>query len=163
MRDTEENETSSRANLIFSIYIWLKTTDGLEYCRYKYTFVDLAGAERVAKIEISEKLYLEACFINESLESLQRVARDLTYGGCKKYNDIDFSLNPLTHIISDTVGHKHGYSQLLVLINPSVIDLQDTLQTLQFAVNTGKVRRRVGLWGEVVGITRAHTILILNN
>ena len=162
MRDTEENETSSRAHLIFSIYL-RNRYDGKENCSVKYTFVDLAGLERVAKIEISKKLYLEACFINESLESLQRVARDLTYGGYQKYKDIDFSVNPLTHIVSDTLGHEKGYSQLLVLINPSVIDLQDTLQTLQFAVNTGKVRRRVGLWGEVVGITRAHTILINNN
>ena len=89
----------------------------------------MAGAERVAKIEISEKLYLEACFINESLESLQRVSRDLTYG-YQEYYQIDFSLNPLTQIVSDTLGYEEGYSQLLVLINPSVIDLQDTLQTL---------------------------------
>ena len=68
----------------------------------KYTFFDLAGAERVAKIEISEKLYLEACFINESLESLQRVARDLTYG-YQEYDQIDFTFNPLTHIVSDTL------------------------------------------------------------
>ena len=102
MRDTEENETSSRAHLIFSIYLW-ERYDGRERLK-KYTFVDLAGAERVAKIEISEKLYLEACFINESLESLQRVARDLTYG-IQYYDDIDFSLNPLTHIISDTLGY----------------------------------------------------------
>ena len=74
-------------------------------------------------------------------------------------------------MISDTLGYygdngywaRKGYSQLLLLINPSVIDLQDTLQTLQFAVNTGKVRRRVGLWGEVAGISRAHTILIHND
>jgi hypothetical protein len=90
MRDTEENETSSRAHLIFSIYIWKRDEKGTEICWDKYTFVDLAGAERVAKIEISEKLYLEACFINESLESLQRVSRDLTYG-YQEYDDIDFS------------------------------------------------------------------------
>jgi hypothetical protein len=130
MRDTEENETSSRAHLIFSIYLCDRYRYRTEYCSKKYTFVDLAGAERVAKIEISEKLYLEACFINESLESLQRVARDLTYGGKEIYDDIDFTANPLTHIISDTLGFVDGYSQLLVLINPSVVDLQDTLQTL---------------------------------
>ena len=129
MRDTEENETSSRAHLIFSIYLWERDYYGRDVCFRKYTFVDLAGAERVAKIEISEKLYLEACFINESLESLQRVSRDLTYG-YREYDDINFSLNPLTHIVSDTLGYEEGYSQLLVLINPSVIDLQDTLQTL---------------------------------
>ena len=103
MRDTEENETSSRAHLIFSIYLGYRYNDGRESCEEKYTFVDLAGAERVAKIEISEKLYLEACFINESLESLQRVARDLTYG-YQKYKHIDFTVNPLTHIVSDTLG-----------------------------------------------------------
>jgi hypothetical protein len=122
MRDTEENETSSRAHLIFSIYILKKLKNGSEECEYKYTFVDLAGYERIAKIEISEKLYLEACFINESLEELQKAARDLTYG-TRKYRDIDFSLNPLTHIISDTLGSLHGYSQLLVLINPSMVDI----------------------------------------
>ncbi len=122
MRDTEENETSSRAHLIFSIYLWRINRYGSEDCYEKYTFVDLAGAERVAKIEISEKLYLEACFINESLESFQRVARDLTYG-IQSYSEIDFSLNPVTHIISDTLGYRGGYAQLLVLINPSVIDL----------------------------------------
>ena len=67
MRDIKENETSSRAHLIFSIY-FIHRRNGREKCDNKYTFVDLAGAERVAKIEISEKLYLEACFINESLE-----------------------------------------------------------------------------------------------
>jgi hypothetical protein len=129
MRDTEENETSSRAHLIFSIYLRDRWNYEENYS-LKYTFVDLAGAERVAKIEISEKLYLEACFINESLESLQRVTRDLTYGGTEIHDQIDFSLNPLTHIVSDILGHSDGYSQMLVLINPSVIDLQDTLQTL---------------------------------
>ena len=124
--------------------------------------MDLAGAERVAKIEISEKLYLEACFINESLEELQKAARDLTYG-VRKHNQIDFSVNPLTLIISDTLGYQVGYSQLLVLINPSMIDLQDTLHTLQFAVNTGKVRRKVCAWGEVVGITKPHKILFTKN
>ena len=121
MRDTEENETSSRAHLIFSVYVWRMLYNGIEYLD-KYTFVDLAGAERVAKIEISQKLYLEACFINESLEVLQRATRDLTYG-TRKYREIDFTVNPLTHIISDTLGYEKGYSQLLVLINPSIIDL----------------------------------------
>jgi hypothetical protein len=72
-RDNIDNETSSRSHVIFSIYLNTRTM-------YKYTFIDLAGAERVAKIEISPKLYLEAIFINESLEELQRVIRDLTSG-----------------------------------------------------------------------------------
>jgi hypothetical protein len=53
MRDTEENETSSRAHLIFSIYLWHRYDDGREECESKLTFVDLAGSERVSKIEIS--------------------------------------------------------------------------------------------------------------
>jgi hypothetical protein len=52
---------------------------------------------------------------------------------------------------------------LLMLINPSMYDLQDTLNTLQFGVKTGKIRAHKGLWGEVVGITRQHRLLIKNN
>ena len=51
---------------------------------------------------------------------------------------------------------------LLMLINPSMYDLQDTLNTLQFGVKTGKIRAHQGLWGEVVGITRQHRLLIKN-
>jgi len=152
-RDNIDNETSSRSHVIFSIYV-----DGGDF---KETFIDLAGAERVAKIEISPKLYLEAIFINESLEELQRVIRDLTRG--VKYKYVDFTRNPLTHAISDTLGYKRSRSMLLMLINPSMYDLQDTLNTLQFGVKTGKIRAHQGLWGEVVGITRQHRLLIKNN
>lgn len=100
-------------------------------------------------------------FINESLESLQRVCRDLTRG--VEFDKIDFTLNPLTNIVSDTLGWGNSRSELLVLINPSMFDLQDTLNTLQFAVNTGKSRVHQGLWGEVVGITKKHRLLIQNN
>ena len=48
MRDSEKNETPSRAHLIFSIYIWRGKEDGTKVCDFKYTFVDLEGAERVA-------------------------------------------------------------------------------------------------------------------
>jgi hypothetical protein len=51
---------------------------------------------------------------------------------------------------------------LLMLINPSMYDLQDTLNTLQFGVKTGKIRAHQGLWGEVIGITRKHRLRIKN-
>jgi hypothetical protein len=82
----------------------------------------------VAKIEISPKLYLEAIFINESLDELQRVIRDLTRG--VSFNEVNFTRNPLTNFISDTLGYIWSNSTLLVLINPSMHDLPDTLNTL---------------------------------
>jgi 3-hydroxyacyl-CoA dehydrogenase len=67
-RDTYENEVSSRSHLVFNVYL-TKRWEG-EDVLYKYTFIDLAGKERVAKIDISPKYYLEAIFINEGLETL---------------------------------------------------------------------------------------------
>lgn len=125
IRDNIDNETSSRAHLIFNLIYIGMTHEGSklkEIHEYKkYTFVDLAGAERVAKIEISPNLYLEAIFINESLEELQRVIKALTSG--TKYEDVDFTKNPLTHMISDTLGRDLCKSNLLLLINPSMHDL----------------------------------------
>jgi kinesin family protein 6/9 len=46
-RDNIDNETSSRSHVIFSIYV---NDYGWRNCFFKYTFIDLAGAERVAKI-----------------------------------------------------------------------------------------------------------------
>jgi hypothetical protein len=71
VRDNQENETSSRSHVIVTIYETVQRKKSGRTFIYKYTFVDLAGAERVAKLEISPKLYLEAVFINESLETLQ--------------------------------------------------------------------------------------------
>ena len=71
VRDTFQNDTSSRSHLIFNVYY---TSVHKEYGRFEFrqTFVDLAGQERVSRISREPKLYKEAIFINESLLCLCR-------------------------------------------------------------------------------------------
>ena len=54
-RDNATNDVSSRSILVLSIYIEDR----------KFTIVDLAGHERAARLEINDKRYREALFINE--------------------------------------------------------------------------------------------------
>ena len=54
-RDNATNDVSSRSILVLSFYIDYK----------KFTIVDLAGHERAARLEINDKRYREALFINE--------------------------------------------------------------------------------------------------
>ena len=54
-RDNTTNDVSSRSILVLSFYIDGRT----------FTIVDLAGHERAARLEINDKRYREALFINE--------------------------------------------------------------------------------------------------
>ena len=54
-RDNATNDVSSRSILVLSFYIDYR----------KFTIVDLAGHERAARLEINDKRYREALFINE--------------------------------------------------------------------------------------------------
>ena len=74
VRDTFQNDTSSRSHLIFNVYytkVLTRTRNGNRY-EHRQTFVDLAGQERVSRISREPKLYKEAIFINESLLCLCR-------------------------------------------------------------------------------------------
>ena len=45
-------------------------------------------------------------------------------------------------------------------MSPSIYDLQDTLNTMKFAKNSGKVRSMTGLKQELDGLRRQHTLLV---
>ena len=90
-RDNQTNDTSSRSILVLNVHtIW----DGNHR---KWTFVDLAGQERSAQLEISEKLYKEALFINESLECLMISSRRKSQA-----KPIDPSVHVLMQMLKDT-------------------------------------------------------------
>lgn len=106
------------------------------------TFVDLAGSERVARIVLTEFLYEEAIFINESLKYLAYVIRRLVDGRAPEL--INYEYHPLTCLVRDTLG---GTSKTLVLVNisPSIYDMEATMDTLRFAEKTGRVKTQSGL------------------
>lgn len=108
----------------------------------KLTFVDLAGSERPACIDLSFHLYEEALFINESLKYLGFIVRWLSSG--RPHEDIDFSRNLMTSLLSDSIGGG-AKTLLFVCLSPSMFDVEATMDSLDFAKETGKIRNIPGL------------------
>lgn len=73
MRSNEVNEASSRSHLLLTMK-FDTIVDGI-LKRGKLVFIDLAGSERVAVINLDHLLYEEALFINESLKYLGFIVR----------------------------------------------------------------------------------------
>ena len=142
MRSTDINEASSRSHLLFSIVFEHTDPKSGRKIVGKMTFVDLAGSERVARIVLTEFLYEEAIFINESLKYLAYVIRRLVDGRAPEL--INYEYHPLTCLVRDTLG---GTSKTLVLVNisPSIYDMEATMDTLRFAEKTGRVKTQSGL------------------
>ena len=139
MRSTDVNETSSRSHLLFSMKVSARNETGSS--NGKITFVDLAGSERVACINLAVHLYEEALYINESLKYLGFIVRCLASG--RAHSEIDFSLNPLTSLLSDTIG-GNARTLMIVCMSPSDYDKEATLDTLNFAKETGKIKNHYG-------------------
>jgi len=96
-RDNQTNDTSSRSILVLNVHTIY------QWGPVKWTFVDLAGQERSACLEISEKLYKEALFINESLECLMISSRRKSQG-----KPIDPSVHILMQMLKDTFSYEYG-------------------------------------------------------
>lgn len=111
------------------------------HAKCKITFVDLAGSERVACINLSYPLYEEALFINESLKYLCFLVRCLAAD--RKHQELDFTQNLLTSLLSDTLGGT-SLALMYVCISPSYYDRESTLDTMRFAAETGKIKKRLG-------------------
>jgi hypothetical protein len=139
MRSTDINETSSRSHLLFQLVFEL-VKDGQRRIG-RMLFVDLAGSERVANIHMTEPLYEEALFINESLKYLGYIIRWLAAG--HEHSGINFNLNRVTSLLRDYIG---GQSQTLMFINmsPSEYDLEATQDSLKFAEETGRIKNQPG-------------------
>lgn len=141
MRSTDINEASSRSHVILSI-VFEHTSPTANKIYGKMTFIDLAGFERVAKIVLTEFLYEEAIFINESLKYLGYVIKRLAGG--RPPETINYDYHPLTCLVRDTLG---GTAKTLVLVNisPSIYDMEATMDSLRFAEYTGRIKTKSGL------------------
>ena len=77
----------------------------------------------------------------------------------------DFDIHPLTKSISDTLGRRDAYietdyskSMIMACLAPSIFDYQHTIDTMDFTVNTGKVRTIVGPKNELDGLRKQHIL-----
>ena len=136
MRETAKNEFSSRSHLLVSLVLeWKKKNDQLK--RGKMTFIDLAGSERLAEVASEVFLFEEALFIDESLQYLSFLVRQL--GGSVHDLDYIYTGSILTTLLKDTIG-GNAHTLVIVNISPSNVDITATFDSLNFAVKTGLIK-----------------------
>ena len=144
MRATDANEVSSRSHLIFTVRIEKrsKKAPSEKVVVGKLSFIDLAGSESLVKIGNNRKVYEEGLSINESLQCLGFVIRELAKG--KPKERVNYNVHVLTMAMRDSLG-GNAKTLMIVNISPSIYNLTQTRSSLEFAKQTGKIENKAGV------------------
>ncbi|XP_039135876.1 kinesin-like protein KIN-5B [Dioscorea cayenensis subsp. rotundata] len=138
--DTMLNKQSSRSHSIFSITIHVKEVtlgnEELIKCG-RLNLVDLAGSENISKSGVREVRAREAGEMNKSLLTLGRVITALVeHSGHVPYRD-----SKLTRLLRDSLGGK-SKTCIIATISPSVLCLEETMSTLDYAYRAKSIRNK---------------------
>ena len=132
---TSSNEHSSRSHMLFMISLHTQNRSTHQECRGRLVLVDLAGSERVSKTESTGQRLVEGQHINKSLSSLGDVIHALN----NKHKHVPFRNSTLTFVLQDVLAE--GNKVLMIAqLSPSVLNVQESLQTLEFANRVNKVQ-----------------------
>eukprot|EP01062_Namystynia_karyoxenos_P013172 TRINITY_DN14745_c0_g2_i1.p1 TRINITY_DN14745_c0_g2~~TRINITY_DN14745_c0_g2_i1.p1 ORF type:complete len:1190 (+),score=353.65 TRINITY_DN14745_c0_g2_i1:156-3725(+) len=128
-RTTRMNSASSRSHMVFSIRIHTTHKQEQSTTLGKLSICDLAGSERLAKTELTDKQGIaEAKAINSSLTALGNVISALS----KQERHIPYRDNKLTQLMADSLG---GNAKTLMFVNvsPSMYNVDETVSSLNYA------------------------------
>ncbi|KAI3447639.1 hypothetical protein Pfo_004304 [Paulownia fortunei] len=143
MADTLLNKQSNRSHSIFSITVQIKesNSDGSELIRCgKFNLVDLAGSENILRSGAREVRAREAGEINKSLLTLGRVINALADNSVHvPYRHVLES--KLTRLLRDSLGGKTK-TCIIATISPSILCLEETLSTLDYAFRAKSIKNR---------------------
>lgn len=134
------NACSSRSHTVFCITVHLReaTSEGEERLRIgKLNLVDLAGSENIGRSGAQDRRAREAVSINQSLLALGRVITALV----EKRPHIPYRESKLTRLLQDSLGGRTKTS-IVATISPAVEDLEDTINTLEYASRAKKVTNK---------------------
>jgi len=146
------NEASSRSHAIMQIVIEYKNKNqGIdeEVSIAKLNLIDLAGSERTSNLNFNtetagkKKKQYESSKINQSLLVLTNCIQILSKQSEKSVKlHIPYRNSKLTRILKDTLG---GNSRTLMIgnISSSLINFEETLNTLNYATQAKKIRTSV--------------------
>ena len=87
----------------------------------KLTYIDLAGSERLARIGVNPKTYVEGLSINEGLQCLGYVIKRLSDG--VPVHKINYDIHLLTRAMKDSLG-GNAKTLMVVNISPSIFNLR---------------------------------------
>ncbi|GJQ83392.1 hypothetical protein Trydic_g18497, partial [Trypoxylus dichotomus] len=134
------NSTSSRSHTVFTVVVHTReiTVEGEELVKTgKLNLVDLAGSENISKSGAIDKRAREAGNINQSLLTLGRVIKALT----EKNTHVPYRESKLTRILQDSLGGRTKTS-LIATISSANIHLEETLNTLEYAMRARCIQNR---------------------
>lgn len=134
---TLSNQDSSRSHSVFTLFIH-KTTraSGMEDFLedFKLSIVDLAGSERAKKTKTDGARMKEAANINKSLMTLGQCLETLRWNqqhpAATKM--IPYRDSKLTMLLSEFLVFS-GFVSMIVNANPTMVDLEETLQALKYS------------------------------
>ncbi|KAK9070716.1 hypothetical protein SSX86_011118 [Deinandra increscens subsp. villosa] len=125
---TNANELSSRSHCLLRVTVLGENlVNGLR-TRSHLWLIDLAGSERLGKIQVEGERLKESQFINKSLSALGDVISALA----SKTAHIPYRNSKLTHILQSSLGGDCN-TIMFVQISPSSEDLGETICSLNFA------------------------------
>ncbi|KAG6953896.1 hypothetical protein JG687_00012131 [Phytophthora cactorum] len=149
MAETNYNSDSSRSHCVFTLHLYHQVSRFASELRSKVSIVDLAGSERGSKSGATGKRMQEASKINGSLMNLMRCLETLRWNqqhlpSLQKM--VPFRESKLARLFQENlVGNDHGPLVMIVAVNPSSHEFDETLRTLKYsAVARELVRTRDG-------------------
>eukprot|EP01064_Diplonema_japonicum_P013934 TRINITY_DN21471_c0_g1_i1.p1 TRINITY_DN21471_c0_g1~~TRINITY_DN21471_c0_g1_i1.p1 ORF type:complete len:706 (+),score=217.56 TRINITY_DN21471_c0_g1_i1:87-2204(+) len=140
---TSMNDQSSRSHAMFQITMEMSTQRGRKKQEQTFStatirFVDLAGSENLKKSGSDGARMHESIHINTSLLSLRRVIDQLLENkAMPAYRD-----SKLTRLLSDCLG-GNSKTWFLACVSPSVINLEETKNTLRYAAKATRIVNHV--------------------
>ncbi|KAK9762349.1 hypothetical protein K7432_012004 [Basidiobolus ranarum] len=171
---TEMNEKSSRSHAIFSISLrqekiidssmmdpstptsptFSKRSSSLNegdkmILNSKFHFVDLAGSERLKRTNAIGERAKEGISINAGLLALGNVISALG-DQSKKNGHVPYRDSKLTRLLQDSLG-GNSYTLMIACVSPVESNLNETLNTLQYANRARNIKNQVVLNSELSG------------
>ncbi|RQM18916.1 hypothetical protein B5M09_009724 [Aphanomyces astaci] len=122
--ETKCNSDSSRSHCVFSLHLYHQDDPTTLFS--KISIVDLAGCERGAKTGASGLRLQEASKINGSLMNLNRCLETLRFNQLHPKSE-----RPLFQ--ASFVSKQAGRIIMIVAVNPSTDEFDETLRTLQYS------------------------------
>jgi hypothetical protein len=150
MAETNCNSDSSRSHCVFTLHFYQQVSRFSSELRSKVSIVDLAGSERGSKSGATGLRMQEASKINGSLMNLMRCLETLRWNqqhppSLQKM--VPFRESKLARLFQENlVGNDHGPLVMIVAVNPSSHEFDETLRTLKYsAVARELVRTRTSI------------------
>ncbi|XP_052179784.1 kinesin-like protein KIN-14K [Diospyros lotus] len=125
---TALNERSSRSHSIVTIHTHGTDTKSGASLRGSLHLIDLAGSERLDRIDVTGDRLKESQHINKSLSALG----DVIFALSQKSAHVPYRNSKLTQVLQSSLG-GHAKTLMFVQLNPELDSYSETMSTLKFA------------------------------